>query len=72
MKKLLLELDSVQVESFATARDAAATLRGTMRAHEDVTTGTLTRDCPTNYCATVPLYCDTVFAPECTGTTCTA
>ena len=71
MRKVKLELDSVHVESFATASGGLARMRGTMRAHEDVPTGTLTQDCPTNYCATVPLICATVFAPQCTGTTCT-
>jgi hypothetical protein len=67
MEKLKLELDSVQVESFATACDGADTARGTLRGHE----AEVTRDCPTNFCATVPLLCRTVFAPQCTGTTCT-
>ncbi|HSU12561.1 hypothetical protein [Longimicrobium sp.] len=65
MKKLRLELDAVRVESFATARGRAVSTRGTMRAFA------ATDACPTNHCATVPLFCETVFAPQCTGTTCT-
>jgi hypothetical protein len=72
MRKVRLELDSVHVESFATARSGLAQMRGTMRAHEEIPTGTLTQACPTNYCATVPVTCATDFAPQCTGTTCTA
>ena len=71
MKKLKLEPGAVRVESFATARGQVSTLRGTVRLHEAEPTGTITQACPTNYCATVPLLCETVFAPQCTGTTCT-
>lgn len=67
MEKLRLDLDTVQVESFTTAGDGASTKRGTLHGHE----AEATRECPTNYCATVPLLCQTVFAPQCTGTTCT-
>jgi len=67
MKKLRLELDAVRVESFATAGAGAGAPRGTLRGHE----AAVTRECPTNFCATVPLLCETVFAPQCTGTTCT-
>ena len=63
MRKLKLEMDSVRVESFAIG--GGSTPRGTMRAF------VATDACPTRYCATVPLFCETVFAPQCTGTTCT-
>lgn len=66
MKKLRLELESVRVESYSTDGGVDA-LRRTVRGHE----AEVTRECPTNYCATVPLFCETVFAPQCTGTTCT-
>jgi hypothetical protein len=67
MKKLRLELDTMRVESFATAGAVAGMPCGTLRGHE----AAVTQDCPTNFCATVPLLCKTVFAPQCTGTTCT-
>jgi hypothetical protein len=64
MRKLKLSLDSVRVDSFAVA-DAVSAARGTLRAFA------ATDDCPTRYCATIPLTCETRFAPQCTGTTCT-
>jgi hypothetical protein len=50
MKKLKLELDTLAVDSFATAEDAAA-MRGTMQAQEAAVTplcltGTETYTCP--------------------------
>jgi hypothetical protein len=65
MRKLKLALDSVRVDSFAANDGGLAAARGTLRAFA------ATDACPTNYCATVPLFCETVFAPQCTGTTCT-
>ncbi|HEX6749770.1 MAG TPA: hypothetical protein VF092_20935 [Longimicrobium sp.] len=72
MRKLRLELDSVSVDSFATGRETHA-LRGTMHAHgaSGLPCDATHNGCPTQFCATVPLLCETVFAPQCTGTTCT-
>jgi len=67
-----LRLEGLEVESFATA-DVVPSTRGTVQANDasgapcDLTHN----GCPTQYCATVPLLCETVFAPQCTGTTCT-
>jgi hypothetical protein len=66
MKKLRLLVDAVSVESFATTAPPAAHSVGTVRAHaESGAPCDLTRSCPTNFCVTIPVTCDT-FQP-CTG-----
>lgn len=70
MKKL--RLDAFEVESFTTAGEAPTT-RGTVQANEvsGAPCNVTYNGCPTQYCATVPVTCETSFAPQCTGTTCT-
>jgi hypothetical protein len=67
-----LRIEGLEVESFATV-DVAPVARGTVQANDasGAPCNLTYNGCPTQYCATVPLLCETRFAPQCTGTTCT-
>ena len=66
MRKLKLRMDALSVESFATSAPPAAHGGGTVHAHgASGVPCDLSRSCPTNYCVTIPVTCDT-FQP-CVG-----